>query len=45
MTNLFPMSPTATEAKTKLEEINPERAKEIITPEPESPFGGMPMGM
>ncbi|CAA9399511.1 MAG: hypothetical protein AVDCRST_MAG74-1569 [uncultured Pyrinomonadaceae bacterium] len=34
-----PMSQTAREAKDKLEEINPERAKEIIEPAPESPFG------
>ena len=40
-----PMSQTAREAKDKLEEINPERAKEIVEPAPESPFGGMPMGM
>ena len=40
-----PMSQTAREAKDKLEEINPERAKEIIEPAPESPFGGMPIGM
>lgn len=40
----LPMSPTAREAKDKLEEINPERAKEIVEPAPESPFGGM-MGM
>ncbi len=40
-----PMSQTAREAKGKLEEINPERAKEIVEPAPESPFGGMPMGM
>ena len=41
----IPMSQTAREAKDKLEEINPERAKEIVEPAPESPFGGMPMGM
>jgi lipopolysaccharide biosynthesis regulator YciM len=41
----IPMSQTAREAKTKLEEINPERAKEIVEPAPESPLGGMPMGM
>jgi len=40
-----PMSQTAREAKDKLEEINPERAKEIVEPAPESPFGGMPLGM
>ena len=40
-----PMSQTAREAKDKLEEINPERAKEIVEPASESPFGGMPAGM
>lgn len=40
-----PMSQTARDAKEKLEEINPERAKEIVEPAPESPFGGVPMGM
>ena len=40
-----PMSQTAREAKDKLEEINPERAKEIVEPAPESPTAGMPMGM
>lgn len=40
-----PMSQTAREAKDKLEEINPERAKEIVEPAPESPFGGMPLGL
>ena len=32
------MTETATEAKAKLKEIDPERAKEIVEPEPESPF-------
>lgn len=41
----IPMSQTAREAKDKLEELNPERAKEIVEPAPESPLGGMPMGM
>jgi len=41
----IPMSQTAREAKDKLEEINPERAKEIVEPATESPFGGMPVGM
>lgn len=41
----IPMSQTATEAKEKLEEINPDRAKEIVVPTPESPFGNMPIGM
>lgn len=40
-----PMSETATEAKKKLEALNPERAKEIVEPEPPSPMGGMPIGM
>lgn len=35
-----PMSQTAREAKDELEKINPERAKEIVEPAPESPFGG-----
>jgi len=40
------MSQTAREAKEKLEEINPEKAKEIKESEPESPFGGgLPPGM
>ncbi len=33
------MTQTARDAKQKLEAINPDRAKEIIEPEPESPFG------
>lgn len=37
----IPMSQTAREAKDKLEEINPERAKEIVEPITESPFGAM----
>ena len=36
----IPMSQTAREAKDELEKINPERAKEIVEPAPESPFGG-----
>ncbi|MGI8787385.1 MAG: tetratricopeptide repeat protein [Pyrinomonadaceae bacterium] len=40
-----PMSQTATEAKQKLEELNPERAKEITEPEPPAPTGGLPFGM
>lgn len=37
------MSQTATEAKKKVEELDPERAKQIIDTPPESPFGaGMP---
>lgn len=41
----IPMSQTAREAKDKLEKINPEKAKEIVEPAPESPLGGMPLGM
>lgn len=35
----IPMTQTAREAKEKLEEINPEKAKEIVEPAPESPLG------
>jgi tetratricopeptide (TPR) repeat protein len=35
-------SDSATEAKKRLEEIAPDRAKEIVEPTPENPFGGMP---
>lgn len=35
-------SDSATESKKRLEEIAPERAKEIVEPTPENPFGGMP---
>ncbi len=35
----IPMTQTATEAKKKLQEINPEKAKEIVEPAPESPVG------
>jgi hypothetical protein len=31
---------TATDAKKKLTELDPERAKQIVEPTPESPFGG-----
>lgn len=34
-----PMTQTATEAKDKVKEINPEKAKEIPESTPESPFG------
>ena len=34
-----PMSQTAREAKEKLEKLNPEKAKEIVEPEGESPTG------
>lgn len=33
------MSETATAAKDKLKELDPERAKQIVEPTPESPFG------
>jgi tetratricopeptide (TPR) repeat protein len=39
------MSQTARDAKEKLEAINPDRAKEIKEPEPESPFDIAPAGM
>ena len=35
----IPMTQTASEAKKKLEEINPEKAKDIQEPAPESPLG------
>ena len=35
-----PMTDTARDAKTKLEQLDPERAKQIATPETPSPFGG-----
>lgn len=35
-----PMSKTASDAKEKLTELDPERAKEIVEPAPENPFGG-----
>lgn len=35
----IPMTQTAREAKEKLTEINPEKAKEIVEPAPESPLG------
>ncbi len=40
----IPMSLTAREAKEKLEQLNPEKAKEIVEPEPTMP-AGLPMGM
>jgi tetratricopeptide (TPR) repeat protein len=39
------MTETATESKAKLTQIDPERAKQIVEPAPESPFGGVPIGM
>ena len=35
----IPLTTTATDAKAKVKEINPDKAKEIPEPEPESPFG------
>ncbi len=47
--NPVPMSGTANEAKTKLEELAPEKAKEIQPPaSPQSPMGGgvnLPLGI
>lgn len=34
-----PIGETANNAKDKLKELDPERAKQIVEPEPESPFG------
>jgi len=36
----IPMSQTASEAKDKVKELDPEKAKEIPEPTPSSPFGG-----
>ena len=38
------LSPTAQNAKEKLKELDPEKAKEIPEPAPEPPLGGMPFG-
>ena len=38
------LSPTAQNAKEKLQELDPEKAKEIPEPAPEPPLGGMPFG-
>lgn len=35
-----PMGITARDAKDKVTELNPEKAKEIVEPTPENPFGG-----
>lgn len=43
--NPVPMSATARDAKEKLEQLNPEKAKEIVEPEPTMPGGGLPIGM
>ncbi|MEP7148413.1 MAG: hypothetical protein ABI857_05975 [Acidobacteriota bacterium] len=39
-----PLSPTAQNAKDKLRELDPEKAKEIQEPAPEPPLGGFPFG-
>ncbi|MEO6335167.1 MAG: hypothetical protein ABIO91_09300 [Pyrinomonadaceae bacterium] len=39
-----PLSPTAQNAKDKLKELDPDKAKEIPEPPPEPPPGGMPFG-
>lgn len=43
-----PLSSTARDAKAKVEELAPDKAKEIVEPKPESPFGGggnLPLGI
>lgn len=35
-----PMTDTARDAKERLQELDPERAKQIVEPEAQSPFGG-----
>ena len=43
-----PLSSTARAAKAKVEELAPDKAKEIVEPKPESPFGGggnLPLGI
>lgn len=40
----IPMSPTAKDAKEKLEQLNPEKAKEIKEPVLPPPTGGLPFG-
>ncbi|HVE56620.1 MAG TPA: tetratricopeptide repeat protein [Pyrinomonadaceae bacterium] len=45
-----PLSSTARDAKAKVEELAPDKAKEIVEPAPESPFGGagggnLPLGI
>lgn len=39
-----PMTDTARDAKTRLEELDADRAKQIAEPQSESPFGGAPFG-
>jgi tetratricopeptide (TPR) repeat protein len=41
----IPMSETARDAKDKVTELDPEKAKEIKEAAPENPFGGSPIGM
>ncbi len=41
----IPISPIAREAKEKLEELNPEKAKEIKEPELPPPTGGLPFNL
>ena len=42
-----PLSSTARDAKAKVEELSPDKAKEIVEPAPESPFpgGNLPLGI
>ena len=39
------MTETATDAKAKIKELDPERAKQIVEPTPESPFGNSPVSL
>lgn len=39
-----PLTPTAQNAKDKLKELDPEKAKEIPEPAPDSSLGGLPFG-
>jgi len=41
----IPMTETARDAKDKLTQLDPEKAKEIKEAPPENPFGGAPIGM
>ena len=40
----IPLTTTAESAKQKLKELDPEKAKEIPEPEPDTSLGGMPFG-
>lgn len=40
----IPLTPTAQNAKDKLKELDPEKAKEIPEPAPDSSLGGLPFG-